>query len=69
MTASGFHMEQTVAEALKRWPATLAAFVSRGMACPGCDMAGHMSLREAADAYRLDSVAFEADLRRLVDAD
>lgn len=67
MTHVGFHMDMTVATALERWPRSLAAFVSRGMACPGCDMSAHMSLAEAAEAYFLDARRFEADLRRLIE--
>lgn len=67
MTDKLFHLDLPVATALERWPRILAAFVGRGMACPGCDMAAHMSLAEAAEAYELDAKRFESDLRGLID--
>ena len=47
--------ETMVADIMERWPATIAVFLSRGMACPGCAMAPFMSVREAAEAYGLDA--------------
>ena len=51
-----------VADVLARWPASTAAFVRRGMACPGCVMAPMMTLEEAAAAYHLDVAELMADL-------
>jgi hybrid cluster-associated redox disulfide protein len=46
--------EDLVSDVLDRSPARIAPFVARGMACPGCAMAGLMTLREAANAYGVD---------------
>jgi hybrid cluster-associated redox disulfide protein len=43
-----------VSDVLARNPACAAVFVRRGMACPGCAMAGFMTLRDAAEAYQLE---------------
>ena len=46
--------DERVGEFLARRPGAVAVFIARGMACPGCAMVDLMSLREAAEAYRLD---------------
>lgn len=44
-----------VADVLHRWPETLHVFIRRRMACPGCPMAGFMTVAEAAQSYGYDS--------------
>lgn len=55
--------EDLVSDVLARSPARAAAFVARGMACPGCAMSGLMTLREAAQVY---GVVLESFLDELV---
>ena len=43
--------DDLVSETLARSPARAAVFIRRGMACPDCDMASFMTLREAAKVY------------------
>ncbi len=57
----------TVAEVLGAWPALVSIFVRRKMACPGCDMAVHMTLGEAAEVYGMDD-SFIEELRSAVAA-
>lgn len=46
--------DDLVSETLARSPARAAVFIRRGMACPDCDMAGFMTLREAAKTYQIE---------------
>jgi len=55
--------DMPVAAALAAWPALMAVFVRRGMACPGCPMAELMTVGEAAEVYGLEVEAFVAELR------
>lgn len=54
-----------VADVLQRWPETLHVFIKRRMACPGCPMAGFMTVAEAAQSYGYDSATL---VRALADA-
>lgn len=56
--------DDTVARVMELWPATVGVFLRRRMACPGCLMAGFMTVREAAGSYDLDPDALLDDLRR-----
>jgi len=48
--ASGPSPSLLVEEVLAAWPQTLAVFLTRRMACPGCAMARFQTLADAADA-------------------
>lgn len=45
--------ESIVGETMRAYPATTAVFLKRRMHCPGCHMAGFMTVREAAANYHL----------------
>lgn len=47
--------ELTVADVMRRWPRTVQVFIAHRMACPGCPMAGFMTVAEAAGSYGLDT--------------
>jgi hybrid cluster-associated redox disulfide protein len=52
----------TVSEVLRRWPASVALFTRRRMACPGCAMAPFMTLREAAREYGQDAAGLAVEV-------
>lgn len=54
----------TVTEVLDRWPATVAVFERRGMACLGCAMARFYTVGEAASEYGLEVEDLLGELRR-----
>jgi hybrid cluster-associated redox disulfide protein len=60
---TGIDETQTVSDVMRRWPATVAVFVRRRMACPGCAMAGFMTVAAAAREYRLPPAELLAELR------
>lgn len=51
---------------LERWPQTLAVFLRRRMACPGCAMAPLMTLAEVSACYRAPVDELRAELRRAI---
>ena len=53
----------TVAEVMRRWPETVQVFVHRRMACPGCPMAGFMTVGDAAGSYGYSTDALLEALR------
>lgn len=53
MEPAQLHPDQTVAELLANWPATIAVFMRRRMACVGCIMARFETLHEAAVNYHI----------------
>ncbi|WP_207476155.1 DUF1858 domain-containing protein [Arenibaculum pallidiluteum] len=53
---------EMVSDVLERWPAAVAVFLSRGMACPGCAMAPFMTLGDAARAYGFSPLELTAEL-------
>lgn len=55
--------DDMIAAVLDRWPATVAVFLHRRMACPGCTMAPFMTVDEAADSYGIPIADLLADLR------
>jgi hybrid cluster-associated redox disulfide protein len=60
----GLHTQLTVAEVLKRWPATAVVFAYRRMACLGCAMAPFDTVGEAAAVYGIELEGFLGELRR-----
>lgn len=58
-----------IAEVLERWPQTLAVFLHRRMACPGCAMAPFMTVGEAAECYGVPTAELLDELRRAIDGD
>jgi hybrid cluster-associated redox disulfide protein len=54
---------QTVAEIMRRWPATVAVFLRRRLACPGCGFARLMTLGEAAASYGIPLKPFLEELQ------
>jgi len=52
-----------IATVLERWPATVAVFLHRRMACPGCTMAPFMTVGEAAESYGIPRADLLAELR------
>lgn len=57
------NIDMPVAEVMQRWPETVAVFVGRRMACPGCPMAPFMTVAEAARSYTIDVRHLMDDLR------
>lgn len=55
--------EDTISDVLERWPAAVAVFLHRRMACPGCTMAPFMTVGEAARSYGIPTADLLADLR------
>ena len=58
------HPQLTVAEVLERWPATVAVFGQRCMACLGCAMAPFDTIGEVTAVYGIQLEGFLAELRR-----
>ena len=56
-----------ISEVLERWPHTLAVFLKRRMACPGCAMAPFMTLAEAEACYGKAAADLVAEVQRAVD--
>ena len=56
-----------IAEVLERWPQTVAVFLKRRMACPGCAMAPFMTLAEARQCYGLPAADLVDEVRRVID--
>ncbi|MEW6596793.1 MAG: disulfide oxidoreductase [Pseudomonadota bacterium] len=54
-----------MSDTLARSPGRAAVFTRRGMACPGCDLVGFMTLREAAKVYEVDLEALLDELGEL----
>ncbi len=55
MSQPAFSPDLTVAEVLKRWDQTAAAFIRLRMACVGCPMSPFETLETAAQIYGLPS--------------
>ncbi|HYH38683.1 MAG TPA: DUF1858 domain-containing protein [Azospirillum sp.] len=55
-----------ISEVLERWPQTLAVFLHRRMACPGCAMASFMTVAEAAACYGVPPAELLAELHRAI---
>ncbi len=53
MSQPRFSPDLTVAEVLKRWDQTAAAFIQLRMACVGCPMSPFETLESAAQIYGL----------------
>ena len=58
----------TIAEMLRRWPATARVLIGRRMACVGCEMNRFETIAEAAAAYGASTHELLRDLRRAVDS-
>lgn len=56
-----------IAEVLARWPQTIAVFLKRRMACPGCAMAPFMTLAEAGSCYGLPAADLVAEIQCAID--
>ncbi len=54
--------DSIVAEVMQRWPSTVAVFVRRRMACPGCALSPFITVAEAARAYRLTTADLLVEL-------
>jgi len=65
MNASDIRGDTIVARALETGPAVRGLFVSRRTACVGCSMDRFCTVRDAAEAYNLDTEKFIADLLSL----
>lgn len=52
----------TVADVMEKWPASVAVFNRRRMACPGCVMAPFMTVAEAAGSYEIAEADLTGDL-------
>jgi hybrid cluster-associated redox disulfide protein len=63
MEPSQPYPEQPVAEVLNNWPATIAVFLRRRMACVGCVMARFETLHEAAVNYHIPTDELHAEIR------
>ena len=61
--ASLIEVDMPVADVMRRWPESVAVFLGRRMACPGCPMAPFMTLAEAARSYAIDTEDLIDDLR------
>jgi hybrid cluster-associated redox disulfide protein len=59
-------VDMPVAEVMRRWPESVAVFLGRRMACPGCPMAPFMTLAEAARSYAIDAEDLIGDLRAVL---
>ncbi|HYH20074.1 MAG TPA: DUF1858 domain-containing protein [Azospirillum sp.] len=55
--------DDMIAAVLERWPATVAVFLHRRMACAGCTMAPFMTVDEAADSYGIPLADLLVELR------
>ncbi len=60
------HPDQTVAELLANWPATIAVFLRRRMACVGCVMARFETLHEAAVSYHIPTDELRAEIHATI---
>ncbi|WP_431855658.1 DUF1858 domain-containing protein [Azospirillum sp.] len=58
-----------IGDVLERWPRTLAVFLRRRMACPGCAMAPFMTVAEAAACYGVPPAELLAELHRAIDGE
>ncbi len=52
----------TVQEVMDRWPATVAVFNARRMACPGCAVAPFTTVAECAASYGIDASELAREL-------
>ncbi|HEY9075820.1 MAG TPA: DUF1858 domain-containing protein [Anaerolineaceae bacterium] len=55
-----------VADVLLAYPAVIPAFLSRRMACVGCDLARFETLSSASQVYSVNLEEFLADLERYI---
>lgn len=55
--------QSIVGETMGAFPGTAAVFLRRRMHCPGCHMAGFMTIGEAAASYGLNVEELIAELR------
>jgi hybrid cluster-associated redox disulfide protein len=62
-------IDDTVEQAVARFPALAAVFVRLGMACVGCDMAVFDTVRDAAAAYDQEPAELLAELNRAAAAE
>lgn len=56
------HRDLTVQTVLDTWPATREVFMTRRMACVGCEMAPFMTISEAAASYGISADDLHSDL-------
>lgn len=61
--------ELPISGILERWPQTLAVFLRRRMACPGCAMAPLMTLAEVSACYRAPMDELRTELCRAIGGD
>ncbi len=66
MSQPQFSSDLTVAEVLKRWEQTAAAFIRLRMACVGCPMSPFETLETAAQIYGLPPAALIRELQAAV---
>ncbi|GGL96714.1 hypothetical protein [Pseudooceanicola nanhaiensis] len=55
-----------LADLFAAWPLAAAAFLARGMLCPGCPIAPFHAITDACLEYDLDEDEFRADLEMLL---
>lgn len=61
MTKIEIH-DMIVGEVMSLWPATVAVFNRRRMACPGCAMSPFMTVDEAALSHNQDAASLADEL-------
>lgn len=62
MADTKLQADSIVAEVMQRWPSTVAVFVRRRMACPGCALSPFITVAEAARAYGLPAAELLVEL-------
>lgn len=64
--ASAMRIESSdvVGEVMRRYPATIRAFIRHHLHCPGCAFSSFCTLAYACDAHSVPSAGVLADLRR-----
>lgn len=60
------HPDQTIAELLAHWPAIIAVFLRRRMACVGCVMARFETLHEVAASYHISADDLCSEIRIVI---
>jgi len=58
----------TLSDLFRISPATAAAFLRRGMLCPGCPITPFHTITEACQAYDFDEAVFRAEVSGLARA-
>lgn len=59
-------LSMIVGALMDRFPSTTLVFLHRRMACPGCAVAGFMTVAEAARSYRVAADVLVAELQQAI---